>query len=267
LSSNRSGNFGIYQMTASGPLNFFPVLADNASNIQAVFSPDRTRIAFSSNRNGNYDIYLMDSDGQRLRRLTSSPAHEGDPAWTPDGGRIVYTVTTGTTTHIAIMSSDGTEHRQLTTAAGGNHSPTVSGDGRTIGFVSARDGNHAIYTMGLDGSNQRRVTRSSTRETSPRFSRNGDLFYVTARGGGSRGSKVVRMTASGGSSQLLQTEDPISSLAVSREGDRLVYIVGRIRDASRARVDFSLFIQPAVPNRSPVAVPLQPGEQVSSPSF
>jgi Tol biopolymer transport system component len=267
VSSNRSGSFGVYQMTASGPSSFLPVLVDNASNIQAVFSPDRTRIAFSSNRNGNYDIYLMDSDGQRLRRLTSSPAHEGDPAWTPDGNHIVYTITSGTTTHIAIMSSEGTEHRQLTSAAGGNHSPTIAGDGRTIAFVSARDGNHAIYTMGLDGSNQRRVTRSSARETSPRFSRNGDLFYVTERGGGSRGSKVVRMAASGASSQLLQTEDPISSLAVSREGDRLAYIVGRIRDASRARVDFRLFIQPAVPNRPPVAVPLQPGEQVSSPSF
>jgi Tol biopolymer transport system component len=268
LSSNRSGNFGIYQMRAPGPLTLFSVLADSASNIQAALSPDRTRVAFSSNRNGNFDIYLMDPDGQRLRRLTSGPAHEGEPAWTPDGSRIVYTASSGTTTQIAIMTSEGSESRHLTTASGGNHSPSVSFDGRTIAFVSARDGNHAIYTMGLDGSNQRRLTRSSARETTPKFSRNGDLFFVTERGGGSKGSRVMRMASGSGSpSQVLQTEQPVTSLAVSRDGDRMAYILGRLRDASKTRVDFTLILQPTAPGRPPVIVPLQPGEQVSSPSF
>jgi uncharacterized protein YjdB len=268
LSSNRSGNFGIYQMRAPGPPTLLPVLTDSGSNIQAVLSPDRTRIAFSSNRSGNFDIYLMDPDGLRVRRLTSGLGHEGEPVWTPDGGRIVYTTTSGTATHISIMSSDGGEARTLTTTSGGNHSPSISADGRTIAFVSARDGNHAIYTMGLDGSNQRRLTRSSLRETSPRYSRGGDLFYITERGRGSRGSKVMRMAAGSGSpSQVLQTDEPITSLAVSRDGDRLAYIVARMRDGSKGRVDHRLFVQPAQGNRPAVAVPLQPGEQVSSPSF
>jgi uncharacterized protein YjdB len=268
LSSNRAGNFGIYQTRVPAPLQMLPVLVDNASNMQAAVAPDRTQVVFSSNRNGNFDIYVMDPDGQRLRRLTSSPAHEGEPAWTPDGSRIVYTVTTGTTTHIAIVTADGAESRVLTTSPGGNHSPSISPDGRTIAFVSARDGNHAIYTMGLDGTNQRKLTRNSARETSPRYSRNGDLFFVMERGGGSKGSRVMRMPSGGGGiSQVLQTEDPITGLAVSRDGDRLAYVTGRSRDASKGRVDFGLFLRSTGSSSPPIALPLQPGEQVVGPSF
>jgi Tol biopolymer transport system component len=212
----------MYQTRLTSPLQLLPVLADHASNIQVAVAPDRTQVAFSSNRNGNYDIYVMDPDGQRLRRLTSSPAQEGEPAWTPDGSRIVYTVTSGTTPQIAITTAGGTDSRVLTTASAGNHSPSVSPDGRTIVFVSARDGNHGIYTMDLDGSNQRKLTRNSARETSPRYARNGDLLFVMERGGSSKGSKIMRMASGGSMSQLLQTEDPISSLAISRDGERLV---------------------------------------------
>jgi Tol biopolymer transport system component len=268
LSSNRAGNHGIYQMRVPGPVTLLPVLADSASNIQAALAPDRTRIAFSSNRNGSFDIYVMDADGQNLARLTSSPGNEGEPAWTPDGARIVYTATSGTTTQIAIISADGSENRQLTSASGGNHSPSVSADGRSVAFVSARDGNHAIYTMALDGSNQRRLTKNSARETSPRFARNGDLVFAMERGGSSKGSKVMRVASAGGStSQVLQTEQPIAALAVSRDGDRLAYVVGQIKDTARGRVGFSLFLQSTAPGSPAVAVPLKPGEQISGPSF
>jgi Tol biopolymer transport system component len=210
----------------------------------------------------------MDPDGGRLRRITSGPGNKGEPAWMPDGNRIVYTLTTGTNTHVAIAASDGSENRQLTIAAGGNHSPTVSPDGRTIAFVSAREGNHAIYAMGIDGSNQRRLTRGSARETSPRYARTGDLFYVLERGGSSRGSRIMRMAAgSGSSSQVLQTEDPVSAIAVSREGDRLAYVTARLRDASRGRADFGLFLQPLQSARPPISIPLGPGEQIANPSF
>jgi Tol biopolymer transport system component len=268
LTSNRSGSFGIYQMRALPPASLSPVLVDNYSNLQAALSPDRTRIAFSSNRSGSFDLYTMDPDGQNLQRLTSAPGNEGDPAWTSDGRRIVYTATSGTNTQIASIAADGSDNRQLTTASGGNHSPSVAVDGRSIAFVSARAGNHAIYIMNPDGTNQRRLTKGSARETSPKFSRGGDLFYVVERGGSSRGSKVMRLNPSGGgTSQVLQTEDPISSLAVSRDAARLVFVVGSIRDAARGRVDFSLAFQSLAPGSHPVPVSLQPGEQVLTPSF
>jgi TolB protein len=266
VSSNRGGSFAIYQLRITGSMALQPLLGDTGTNIQAALSPDRTRIAFSSNRNGNFDIYLMDSDGRNLRRLTTDPRNDGDPAWTPDGQRVVYTSTRGTGTQIAVVSLDGSEV-VLTSAAGGNHSPAVSPDG-TIAFVSARDGNQEIYTMGLDGGNQRRVTRTSVRESSPKFFRNGDLAYAVERGSGSKGSRLMRMAlGSSRATALLETEAPIPSFAVSRDGDRLAYVVARIADAARGRVDFNLFLQSTAPGSPPVPVPLRPGEQILTPSF
>ena len=267
LSANRGGSFGIYQIRLTGPYTLMPLLVDTATNIQASLSPDRTRVAFSSNRGGNFDLYVIDADGQNLRRLTTDPRNEGDPFWTPDGTRIVYTSTRGTGTQIAMISLDGSEV-MLTATAGGNHSPAVSPDGRTIAFISARDGNQEIYAMAIDGSNQRRITRTSVREASPRFFPNGDLAFAVERGGGSKGSKIMRMAmGSSKTTSLLQTEQPISSLAVSREGDRLAYVVGRIADASRGRVEFSLFLQSTATGSQPVTVPLRSGEQILTPSF
>ena len=122
--------------------------------------------------------------------------------------------------------------------------------------------------MSLDGSNQQRLTKTSLRESSPRFFRNGDLAYVVERGGRSKGSKVMRLAWGGtNTTQVLQTEDPLPSLSVSREGDRLAYAVGRITDAAKGRVEFSLFLQSTAPGSPPVAIPLNPGEQILSPSF
>jgi Tol biopolymer transport system component len=166
------------------------------------------------------------------------------------------------------MPAEGGPSRALTTTSGGNHSPSISPDGRNIAFISARDGNQEVYAMALDGSNQRRLTRTSLRESSPRFFRNGDLAYVVERGGRSKGSRVMRLTWAGtNTSQILQTEYPMPALSVSREGDRLAYAVGRITDATKGRVEFSLFLQSTAPGSQPVAVPLNPGEQILSPSF
>jgi uncharacterized protein YjdB len=268
LTSNRGGSFGIYQLRMGGSTALLPLLRDSSSNIQAVLSPDRTRIAFSSNRGGNFDLYIMDADGQNLRRLTTDPANEGEPVWTPDGKQLIHTSTRGTTTQIAIIPVEAGESRQLTTSSGGNHSSSISPDGRTIAFISARDGNAEIYTMSPDGSNQRRLTKTPLRESSPRFFRNGDVGYVVERGGRSKGSKVMRMPAGGtNASPLVQTDDPVSAIAISREGDRLAYVVGRIIDASKGRVEFSLFLQSTAPGSSVVAVPLTAGEQILSPAF
>lgn len=268
LASNRGGSFGIHQVRIGGPTGLLPVLQDSASNIQAVFSPDRTRIAFSSNRSGSFDLYLMDADGRNARRLTIDSANEGEPSWTPDGTNLVFTSTRGTTTQIAIIPVEGGESRPLTTATGGNHSPAISPDGRTIAFVSARDGNSEIYAMALDGTNQRRLTKTPLRESSPRFFRNGDLAYVVERGGRSKGSQVMRLPWGGTNAvSLLQTEHPVPALSISREGDRLAYVVGKITDATKGRVEFSLFLQSTAPGSPVVAVPLNPGEQILSPSF
>ena len=269
VSSNRSGGFGVYQLQATGTDTLRPILVDSASNVQAALSPDRTRIAFSSNRHGSYDLFVMDADGKNVRRITTDGGTEGEPAWTPDGTRIVFTTTQpGAGSQLRSVLADGKDGRLLTNSPGGNQSPDVSPDGRTIAFVSARDGNREIYLMDLSGGEARRMTTTGAREASPRFLPGGDLVFVSERGGRSKGSRVLRMAPGTVESvPVLETEQPIASLDVSRDGERAAYVVGRLTDASKGKAQFSLFIHPLAAGATPIQVTLGPGEQVVSPSF
>jgi hypothetical protein len=267
LASNRGGKFGIYQIRSAVRDTLQPVLADSFDNIQPAVSPDRTRIAYSSNRGGSYDLYLMDADGSNPRRLSTDPGSEGDPVWTADA-RIVYTAAPkGGPPQIYALRPDGKPAQAITSEPGANHSPAVSPDGRMLAFVSTRDGNQEIYLMPIDGGAARRVTSSDLRESHPRFLPNGDLLYVTERPR-SKGSRILRLTGTEGEgAALLETEEPIGGLAVSRDGSRLAYVTGRLTDAARGRARFNLFVRPLAAGAEPSTVALRPSEHVLSPTF
>jgi uncharacterized protein YjdB len=262
VSSNRSGVLGIYQLRTSAPDTLYPLLVDSASNRQAVLSPDRTRVALSSDRGGSYDLYVMDADGRNLRRLTEDPGAEGEPAWTPDGARIVYTSTSRTgVSQIASIKTEGGDLRPLTSSARDNRSPAVSPDGRTIAFVSTRDGNPEIYEMDLEGTNPRRLTKTSDHEAGPHFLPSGDLVFATER-------KVLRIVAGAPvPAVLLQTDQPIVAMDVSRDGERIAYVAGKLAQGGRGKNQLSLRLQALTRGSIPLSVPLRPGEQVLSPSF
>jgi hypothetical protein len=265
VASNRGGATGIYQVRTSGPDSLFPLLVDSAANTDAVLSPDRTRVAFSSNRGGSYDLWIMDADGHNARRLTNDPGGEGEPAWTPDGTRLLYTATPMTgPPQIASIRADGADNHALTSRTGGNRFADVSPDGATIAFVSTRDGNPRIYAMGLDGSGQRRMTKGSDRETNPSYLPNGDLIFVTEKGGGSR---IHRLPA--GATQpitLLETNQPVISLDVSRDGSHVAFTAGKLAEPGK-KTKLALMVQALAARSTPAPVPLRPGEQVLSVSF
>jgi uncharacterized protein YjdB len=260
-SANRGGPvFGIYQLSLRDPTMHVPLLADSFQNVQAALSPDRTTIVFSSNRQGDFDLYLMDPAGRNLRRITTQPGADGDPAWTPDGKRIVYTATRGGASQIVSINPDGSEPRQLTTAGGGNVSPAVSPDGKSIVFISGRDGNDEVYRMDLDGSNQHNVSVTKEKESSPQFLANGDLVYGAEQR--RNGWQVVRVTAGDTTRVVLATSaQPITTIALSREGDQLAMVAGRITDRGRGRAEF-VFSLIELPGGTPMVIPTLANEQV-----
>ncbi|HEU4588417.1 MAG TPA: Ig-like domain-containing protein [Gemmatimonadales bacterium] len=269
VASSRRGPLGIYQALAAAPDSLIPVLVDSAHNTQPVFSPDRSRIAFSSNRaarDGNYDLYVMSADGRDVRRLTSDPGVDGEPAWTPDGTKLVYASTRGAETQLYMVPVDSGEPRPLTRAPGVNRAPAVSPDGKTVAFVSDRDGVPHVYRMTLDGADpETRVGTGALREAAPRYFPNGDLAMGVERNSGSREWRLVRIPAAGGAPVPIgQTEQPLVTLAPSRDGERIVYVTGR---PGNSKPDYRVFLRGLSLTAVPVQLKLRSGEQVPSASF
>src|SRR5271170_961880 len=64
--------------------------SDVGIEIDPVFSPDGTMIAFTGEYDGNEDVYVIPSGGGIPKRLTSHPGADQVLGWTPDGERILF---------------------------------------------------------------------------------------------------------------------------------------------------------------------------------
>ena len=197
-----------------------------------------------------------------------------DPQLSPDGRLVAYQLTEiampegGRSTDIWIASSDpesAAAPRRLTDHAAADTRPRWSPDGRRIAFVSTRDGNSEIYEMGIDGGEARRLTKSGERESSPRYLPTGDLIYVVERGNNAR---VMRLAADTSSPlPLLEIDKPVVAFAVSRDGERIAYVAGKLSESGKGKSQLTLRVQALASGSAPVLVPLHPGEQVLSPAF
>ena len=87
----------IYRMPASGGAAT-RLTSDIAWQMQPVFSPDGSQIAFTSDQGGGDNIWVMDADGSNQRAVTTETFRLlNSPAWSPNGEFIVarkhYTAT------------------------------------------------------------------------------------------------------------------------------------------------------------------------------
>ena len=269
LWSGRDGKRGIYTMRLSAPDTLQPILVDGFSNLQAVYSPDRTRIAFSSDRfsSGGYDVYVADADGKNPKRLTTDPGQDMQPVWMPDGGGLVFTSNRSGTNQLYRMNADGSEVRELTTAPGGNYDPAVSPDGKRIAFASGRDGLPDVFIMDLDGGNQSNLSDTKDRrEAFPEFFPNGEVACNVERKDGPFRYQVLRLTPSMNGSVLVESKNPIAYFSLSRDGKQIAYVLSELADKETQRVDFSLLVIP-VAGGPAIQIPLKPGEQIATPAF
>ena len=128
---------------------------------QPAWSPDGTRIAFAStaDHNGqtcfeecsdNAELHVIGADGTRERRLTTTKADEGAPAWSPDGRRIAFASDRGSSDagpEIFAMDADGGCVSQVTWG---------SSEARTVAWrpgeavERAPCGAHPAYRLELD---------------------------------------------------------------------------------------------------------------------
>jgi len=168
-------------------------------DINPVWSPDGTKIAFMSFRNGlNYQIYVMNADGSGQVNISNDNANDTQPSWSPDGTKIAFASDRDQAgfSSIYVMNVNGSNQTRVTLSGTGllDEQPAWSPDGTRLAFISTRDStvitwdewylgellvktklliNKEVYVMNADGSSQVRLTNIMGNDDSPVWSPDG----------------------------------------------------------------------------------------------
>jgi TolB protein len=197
--SDRDGNADIFTMPFRPD---DPTGADKATNLtknasgdfRPTISPDEKTVVFSSDRDTRMEtinarstairceIYLMNIDGSNPRRLTSSNAFNGSPAWSRDGKTIYfYSDRDGGAFRIWAMDADGGHPHVVTPKERPAFSPAVMPDSR-IAFAEKTAEGFRIASVAPYGSDVRIESGTQKDCRCPAFDQRGRMACT---GGGS----------------------------------------------------------------------------------
>ncbi|MGH3128643.1 MAG: IPT/TIG domain-containing protein, partial [Gaiellaceae bacterium] len=174
--------------------------SSNGLNVNPMWSPDGSKIAFASNRDGNFEIYVMNADGSQQLRLTNTALDDEFPAWSPDGTKLAFARRiTGSAYDVLVMNADGTGEVTIAASSADDADPVWSPDGSRIAFRTNRDGTYEIYTMDPDGSDLENVTDSASDGVDPDWSPDGSQLVFAGPDGvftiRSDGTDLTRLTS------------------------------------------------------------------------
>lgn len=190
--SDRDGNADLFAMPFE-PMA--PVNSHQATNLtrhpdgdfRPAVSPDGKRIAFSSDRGFDRpypyqaEIYVIDRDGSAPRKLTTSNAMSGSPAWSRDGKTLFYySGEYGESYRIWAMNSDGTHQRPLTRTELNALSPAVMRSGR-IAFGAETPDGFFVMSVAQDGTDLRRESEAQVDCRGPAFDPTSERMTCTHR--------------------------------------------------------------------------------------
>ena len=212
---------------------------DPADDLDSIWSPDGTRIAFSSNRLGQRDIYQKPADGSGSEELLLGGKGAGKNVedWSPDGKYLIYNYQpTGANAHLYVLPLDGDRkpvpfvNPELTTQQG-----QFSPNGRWVAYRSNESGRMEVYVQGftLDSSQPRGKWQVSVAGGElPRWRRDGkELFFHFGDGFYAVDVKTDGATFEAGIPRLLFEAPTVSSsptggppFVVTRDGQRLLVL-------------------------------------------
>jgi Tol biopolymer transport system component len=197
--STASGSDHHSHIWAANPdgTNQHALTSGSSEDLQPVWSPDGTRIAFTSTRNGFTHIFVMNADGTGLTAVTSGYAFDLDPTWSPDGSKIAFTSTRGGHTHIYVVSSSGGTPTALTSGWLYEATPAWSPDGLHIAFTRTSAGYTHIFVMKSDGTGVAQLTSGSFYDAVPAWSPDSTRVAFTSNRGGNTHIYVMQNNGAG----------------------------------------------------------------------
>jgi eukaryotic-like serine/threonine-protein kinase len=163
---------------------------DPADDLDSIWSPDATRIAFTSDRTGQRNIYWKAADGSGSEELLAGgkEAQENLEDWSRDGKYLMYNYQLSTSRiHLYVLPLSGDRkpvsflNTEFSTAQG-----QFSPNGRWVSYRSTESGRPEVYVQGftLDSSQARGKWQVSVAGGEvPRWRRDGKELYYEFNGG------------------------------------------------------------------------------------
>jgi Tol biopolymer transport system component len=157
FATTRGGaGYQIWTLRPNGTLpvtQYTAVTGPGFTDLDPVFSPDGSRIAFSSDRAGVRQIFVSTRTAggwTAPAQITTGTGDKGRPSWSPGGSAIAYQVTSGgrnPDTSLWVMNADGSNARLVTGTGTYDAEPCFSPLGAQLAFVSDRSGAQYIWLL------------------------------------------------------------------------------------------------------------------------
>jgi hypothetical protein len=212
-----------------------------ASGVDATWSPDGTRIAYTGDDGAVHVVSASGGDDRRLTvPATSLSLESGLPSWSPDGTRLAFVRLGGVYT----IRADGGGLRRLTSRGTNpfesNAAPAWSPDGRSIAYVgdtccvdsdSFQMRAAALVVVGADGTGARTVARDGVVDPYS-WSPDGQKLLYAAYDANYDQEDVYVATLGGATARLTRGVAGESSgfPAWSPDGMHVTYVRARTRD-------------------------------------
>jgi len=146
LSYVRMGD-GIYLLDVNHNLSAY-LIRDPQVDMQLVWSPDGSDIAFVTRRHSNGDVYRVAiHNPSDIQRLTRNSAEDTNPTWSPDGKWVAFVSSRDNGQEVYMTEVSSGRLRNLTQNRTADFRPAWSPGGGQIAFVSRRVDNYEIFLL------------------------------------------------------------------------------------------------------------------------
>lgn len=192
------------------------------SDLDAIFSPDGKKIAFSSNRLGTFDIWVMDSEGRHQARLTSLSGDERHPQFSSDGKKIVFFYYVEGGVDLWMVNLDGSDLRNLTGDSSPKNVFELALTGGLIVYDAFKDGKWSLWLTDIERGFNRRIPGEGDCYD-PSWSQNGKGIIFVTRTVDGYSLKLVDVY-SGYITKVLSTQQKIRSPKLLGD-DRVIFLM------------------------------------------
>lgn len=222
FSSNRDGDFSLYQVAVDGS-GLKRLTHGDGQDGEASWFPGGETIVFSRKVGDLWSLSRMDASGSKVEQLQKN-RRALSPSVSPDGAWIVFEGREGKNNDLYMIASDDGRESRLTVHDENDFGPSWSPDGTRIVFSSKRTGNYDLWILTLEDQSLEQITNDQGHEVSPAWSPDGGRILFSSIDGDEQTLRVLTLS-SGKSKVVAKNSKHDAACAWSPGGDAIAYVV------------------------------------------